>query len=85
MGREIVVRRRRHDRAIDFEQSLSRSDRPLPLPKPGASLTFPAGKIKKMAAIAFTDAQLEQIRMMATQIPRRLRDAYLQRLVPRFR
>jgi len=38
-----------------------------------------------MAAIAFTDAQLEQIRMMATQIPRRLRDAYLQRVVPRFR
>ena len=38
-----------------------------------------------MAAIGFTDAQLEQIRMMATQIPRRLRDAYLQRVVPRFR
>ena len=34
-----------------------------------------------MAAIAFTDAQLEQIRMTATQIPRRLRDAYLQRVV----
>jgi hypothetical protein len=34
-----------------------------------------------MAAIAFTDAQLEQIRMTAAQIPRRLRDAYLQRVV----
>jgi hypothetical protein len=34
-----------------------------------------------MAAIAFTDAQLEQISAMATQIPRRLRDAYLQRVV----
>jgi hypothetical protein len=34
-----------------------------------------------MAVIAFTDAQLEQIRMTATQIPRRLRDAYLQRVV----
>ena len=84
MGREIVVRRR----PIDFEQSLSRLIDLfpfLPLPKPGASPTFPAGRIQKMAAIAFADAQLEQIRMMATQIPRRLRDAYLQRLVPRFR
>jgi hypothetical protein len=34
-----------------------------------------------MAAIAFTDAQLEQISATATQIPRRLRDAYLQRVV----
>jgi hypothetical protein len=34
-----------------------------------------------MAVIAFTDAQLEQIRMTAAQIPRRLRDAYLQRIV----
>jgi hypothetical protein len=34
-----------------------------------------------MAAIAFTDAQLEQIRMTAAQIPRRLRDAYLRRVV----
>jgi hypothetical protein len=34
-----------------------------------------------MAAIAFTDAQLQQIRMTAAQIPRRLRDAYLQRVV----
>jgi len=34
-----------------------------------------------MAAIAFTDAQLEQIRMTAAQIPRHLRDAYLQRVV----
>jgi hypothetical protein len=34
-----------------------------------------------MAAIAFTDAQLEQISAMATQIPRRLRDAYLRRVV----
>jgi len=34
-----------------------------------------------MAAIAFTDAQIEQISAMATQIPRRLRDAYLQRVV----
>ena len=34
-----------------------------------------------MAAIAFTDAQLEQIRMTAAQIPRRLRDAYLRRIV----
>jgi len=33
-----------------------------------------------MAAIV-TDAQLEQIRMTATQIPRRLRNAYLQRVV----
>jgi hypothetical protein len=33
-----------------------------------------------MAAIGFTDAQLEQIRMTAPQIPRRLRDAYLQRI-----
>jgi hypothetical protein len=31
--------------------------------------------------LAFTDAQLAQIRMTATQIPRRLRDAYLQRIV----
>jgi len=31
--------------------------------------------------LAFTDAQLAQIRMTATQIPRRLRDAYLQRVV----
>jgi hypothetical protein len=34
-----------------------------------------------MAAIAFTDSQLEQIRMTAMQIPRRLRDAYLRRVV----
>jgi len=34
-----------------------------------------------MAAIAFTDAHLAQIKMTATQIPRRLRDAYLQRVV----
>ena len=34
-----------------------------------------------MAAIAFADAQLEQIRMTAAQLPRRLRDAYLQRVV----
>jgi hypothetical protein len=34
-----------------------------------------------MAAIAFTDAQLEQIKMTAAQIPRHLRDAYLQRVV----
>jgi hypothetical protein len=33
-----------------------------------------------MAVIAFTDAQLEQIRMTAAPIPRRLRDAYLQRV-----
>jgi hypothetical protein len=31
--------------------------------------------------VAFTDAQLQQIRMTAAQIPRRLRDAYLQRVV----
>ena len=31
--------------------------------------------------VAFTDAQLEQISAMAAQIPRRLRDAYLQRVV----
>jgi hypothetical protein len=31
--------------------------------------------------LAFTDAQLAQIRMTATQIPRRLRDTYLQRVV----
>ena len=34
-----------------------------------------------MAAIAFTDAQLEQIRMTAAQIPRRLRNIYLERIV----
>ena len=34
-----------------------------------------------MAAIGFTDAQLEQIRTIAAQIPRRLRDAYLRRVV----
>jgi len=34
-----------------------------------------------MAAIAFADAQLEQIRMTAAQLPRRLRDAYLQCVV----
>jgi hypothetical protein len=33
-----------------------------------------------MAAIGFTDAQLEQIRTIAAQIPRRLRDAYLRRI-----
>ena len=33
-----------------------------------------------MPAIAFTDAQLEQIRMTAAQIPRRMRDAYLRRV-----
>ena len=34
-----------------------------------------------MAAIAFTDAQLQEIRTTAAQLPRRLRDAYLQRVV----
>jgi hypothetical protein len=34
-----------------------------------------------MAVIGFSDTQLEQIRMIAAQIPRRLRDAYLQRVV----
>jgi hypothetical protein len=34
-----------------------------------------------MAAIAFTDAQLEQISAMAAQIPRRLRRVYLERVV----
>jgi len=33
-----------------------------------------------MAAIAFTDAQIEQISAMATQIPQRMRDAQLQRV-----
>jgi hypothetical protein len=34
-----------------------------------------------MAAIRFTDHQLAEIRMTATQLPRRLRDAYLRRVV----
>jgi hypothetical protein len=34
-----------------------------------------------MAAIRFTDAQLEQISAMAAQIPRRLRRVYLERVV----
>ncbi|HVI61417.1 MAG TPA: hypothetical protein VM910_02295 [Bradyrhizobium sp.] len=42
---------------------------------------FQPGGFKKMAVIAFTDAQLEQIMTTAAQIPRRLRDAYLQRVV----
>ena len=78
MGREIVIRRRQHDRAIDFEHLF-------PFQNRARAPLFQPGGLKKMAAIAFTDAQLEQIRMMATQIPRRLRDAYLQRVVPRFR
>jgi hypothetical protein len=32
-------------------------------------------------ALAFTDAQIRQIMTAAYQIPRRLRDAYLQRVV----
>jgi len=85
MGREIVVRRRQHDRAINFEQGLSRLIDLFPFQNRARAPLFQPGGLKKMAAIAFTDAQLEQIRMMATQIPRRLRDAYLQRVVPRFR
>jgi hypothetical protein len=42
---------------------------------------FQPGGFKKMAAIAFTDAQLEQIRMTAAQLPRRLRRVYLERVV----
>jgi hypothetical protein len=34
-----------------------------------------------VAVLAFTDQQNQQITLTATQIPRRLRDAYLQRIV----
>jgi hypothetical protein len=48
---------------------------------PARAAAFLWRGISQMAAIAFTDAQLWQISAMATQIPRRLRDAYLQRVV----
>jgi hypothetical protein len=34
-----------------------------------------------VAALAFTDQQIQQITTTAAQIPRRLRDAYLRRVV----
>ena len=45
----------------------------------GASTAFLGGE-NPVAVIRFSDHQLEQISAMATQIPRRLRDAYLQRV-----
>jgi hypothetical protein len=38
-----------------------------------------------MAVIGFTDTQIEQIKMTAAPIPRRLRGQYLQRIAERLR